>query len=91
MVELPLKAEVPDIAFKTGRFSVNVEVLHDPFPDEYYQHFKLKSNEVRYRHFVAMIDVICILPKTKKNMQAASLYASAREYYRPKCRRKRGR
>ncbi len=89
MVELPLKAEVPDVAFKTGRFSINVEVLHDPFPDEYYRHFKIKkSNEVRYRHFDDMVEVSCSLPKNRDNMQAASRYASAREYYRSKLGRK---
>jgi hypothetical protein len=85
---LALRATIPNIAFKTGRYTATVTVLHDPFPDEYYRHFKIgRSNGKRYEHFDAMRDAAYMMPKTKETIKASLLYASARDYYRSKCRR----
>jgi hypothetical protein len=85
--------QVPDVAFGTQRFTVTISALYDPFPDEYYRHFKIgKSARKRYEHFDAlsiMVDISFMGKKTKDAIKAASAYVAARDYYRSKCRRKR--
>jgi hypothetical protein len=83
---LALGATIPDVAFKTGRYTTTVTVLHDPFPDRYYQVFKVgRSNRKRYEHFDAMADIA----RMKHPEVTVSMFASARDYYHSKCRRRR--
>lgn len=82
---LALGATIPDVAFKTRRFTATVVVTYDPFPDGYYRHFKIgKSARKRYEHFDSMADIARM-----KYPETVSMYASARDYYHSKCRRKR--
>ena len=88
---LALGATIPDVAFKTKRFTATVVVTYDPFPDEFYRHFKIgRSNRIRYEHFDAMVNVAQAMPRKKEVMNSSAyLFAIARDYYRSKCRRKR--
>jgi hypothetical protein len=88
---LALGATIPDLAFRTKRFTATVVVTYDPFPDEYYRHFKIgRSNRKRYEHFDAMVNVARAMPKKKEVMNSSTyLFTSARDYYRSKLRRKR--
>jgi hypothetical protein len=79
-MQLALEATIPDVAFKTKRFTATVNVLYDPFPDEYYRHFKIgRSNRKRYEYFDAMVNVA---PRKKEVRDSSTyLFTVARDYY----------
>jgi len=97
-MQLSLKALIPDVAFKTKRYTIKVEVLYDPFSDAYYRHFKIgKRVRRRYEHFDIMADHARIMKSMRslKRDKAVShclpMFVAARDYYRSRCRRKHGR
>lgn len=95
-MQLALTATIPDVAFKTRRFKVKVEVLYDPFPNEFYRHYKIgKSVRRRYDYFDMMADHAHImkgmesLKRDKAVAKCLPLFVAARDYYRSRCRRRR--
>ena len=97
-MQLALAAAIPNVAFKTKRFKVKVEVLYDPFPDAFYNRYKIgKAVRRRYEHFDIMADHARIMKgmKSLKGDKAVAkclpLFVAARDYYRSRCRRRRPR
>lgn len=89
-MQLALAATIPDVAFKTRRFKVKVEVLYDPFPDAFYRHYKIgKSVRRRYEHFDIMADHARIMKRTLAVTKCLPLFAAARDYYCSRCRKRR--
>ena len=97
-MQLALAAAIPNVAFKTRRFKVTVEVLYDPFPDTYYKRFRIgKSVRRRYEHFDIMANHARIMKgmKSLKRDKAVAKclisFTAARDYYQSRCRRRRPR
>jgi len=86
MKKIKLTAKIPEVAFKTKRFSVKVEVLYDPFPDKFYRNYSqtTKSAESRYQLFDMLVDHARIMKQTKDVIYCTPLFIAARNYYNSK-------